>query len=192
MSATSASDKSLPGLGRWPGLAEAVTGTLVMALASAFADALWAAAIPEHRTIYGLVHGGIVLSVMGLTLAVLVGGRRQGLAAVAGLLIGVLGAALFYVLYLAIDVFALFIAWIGVWLAFALLTNTLSQTQETGSRTATRAVVAAGASGVAFWAVSGMWLGAHDPGPFFVRNFAYWIVAFLPGFVALLLGRART
>jgi len=42
-------------------------------------------------------------------------------------------------------------------------------------------------SGLAFWAVSGIWT-RHDPGgPNYAYNFACWTLAFLPGFLALLL-----
>jgi len=39
--------------------------------------------------------------------------------------------------------------------------------------------------------ISGIWLGPHDPGPLYWRNFAAWCVAFAPGFLALLGGRTE-
>lgn len=173
------------------GIRSALIGASIMALTSAFADAFWAAAIPEHRTIYGLVHGAIVLGMLGYVLARLGEARRPLLAAVAGMLIGLGAAALFYIAFALLGSPALVIAWMALWLAFAFLNEAIFPARETGSRALTRGVVAAVASGLAFWLVSGMWIGEHDPGPLYTRNVAYWFLAFLPGFAALLLGRPR-
>lgn len=171
------------------GLRAAYIGTVVMALVSAFADAFWAAAIPEHRAFYGIVHGGLVLTVMGAMLGKLGGQGRVPLAALAGLLIGVLAGASFYLLYPLVGVPALVVAWMFLWLAFAFLNNALWSPAESHGRTVVRGVTAALLGGIAYWLISGIWLGPHDPGPFYYRNFAAWCVAFLPGFVSLLLGR---
>jgi len=51
-----------------------------------------------------------------------------------------------------------------------------------------RGLAAALGAGLAFWAVSGIWLH-HDPGgPNYPYNFVCWTLAFLPGFAALLVG----
>ena len=80
------------------GLRESLIATLVMAVTSTAADAFWAAAISEHRMLYGLTHGALLLAVMGAVIACATGCRRTGFAALAGLLIGVLAAAAFYLL----------------------------------------------------------------------------------------------
>jgi hypothetical protein len=174
---------------RLPGLKQVLTGVAIMAIVSALADAFWAAALPEHRTIYGLVHGAILLGAMGFVLARLVKSPRALLAGAGGLLVGVFCAALFYVLYALVGNAALLIAWMALWIAFAFLTGFSAPRSETASRTITRALAAAVLSGMAFWAVSGMWLGPHDPGPLYLRNLVYWAIAFLPGFAALMLWR---
>jgi hypothetical protein len=51
-------------------------------------------------------------------------------------------------------------------------------------------VLAAVGSGLAFWAISGIWTRHEAGGPRYAYNFACWTLAFLPGFLALLL-RAR-
>jgi hypothetical protein len=48
-----------------------------------------------------------------------------------------------------------------------------------------RGALAAVGSGMAFWAVSGMWTDPAFAGGFVVR-FVYWTFAFIPGFAALL------
>lgn len=173
------------------GLRESLVATAVMAATSTFADAFWAAAIPEHRASYGLAHGGLLLAVMGLVVARATGGERNGFAALAGLLIGVLAAALFYLLFPVIGVAAMVVAWMALWVALAFVGNTAGGGAETGSRTVARGALAALLAGLGFWMISDIWLGAHDPGLLYWRSFAYWCVAFLPGFVALLLWRDR-
>ena len=50
-----------------------------------------------------------------------------------------------------------------------------------------RGVAAAVLSGVAFWAISGIWLSGSTRNPNYLVNFASWFVAFAPGFACLLL-----
>ncbi len=171
------------------GLRESLVATLIMAATSTFADAFWAAAISEHRAVYGLAHGGLLLAVMGLVIGRATGGGRNGFAAMAGLLVGVVSAALFYLLFPVIGVTAMLVAWMTLWVAFAFVGNTAGNTVETASRTVTRGVLAALLAGLGFWMISGIWAPGHDPGTMYWRNFAYWCVAFLPGFAALLLWR---
>jgi hypothetical protein len=175
-----------------PGLPQTIIGAFVMAVVSALADAFWAAALPEHRTIYGLVHGATVLGVLGLVLARLAGARRPALAGLGGVLVGLFAAGLFYVLYALLGNPALIIAWMALWVAFAFLTDLTAPTTEAGSRTLARGMAAAALSAIPFFILVGgaMWLGAHDPGPLYLRNVVYWAIAFLPGFAALLLWRS--
>ncbi len=178
-------------MGAISGLRESLIATAAMAATSTFADAFWAAAILEHRAFYGLVHGGLLLAVMGLVLSRAMGGGRSGFAALAGLLVGVLSAALFYLLFPVIGVSAMLVAWMGLWVALALVGNASGGGAETSSRTVTRGVLAALLAGLGFWLISDIWLGTHEPGPLYWRSFVYWCVAFLPGFAALLLWRER-
>lgn len=180
-------------MNRIPGLQEAALGALIMAVVSAAADAFWAAALPQHRTIYGVVHGAVVLGVLGFVLARLAGSRRPAIAGLGGIIVGVLSAALFYVLFVLVGNPALILAWMALWVAFAFLTDLAAPRHEPPSRRLTRGLAAAVLSGIPFFVLvaGGMWLGAHDPGPLYLRNVAYWLVAFLPGFGALLLWRAR-
>lgn len=172
------------------GLRQVVIGTVIMALVSTLADAFWAAALPEQRAVYGLVHGGIIVGVMGWILAKLGASSRKTLAALSGLLIGVLAAALFYVLYPVIGVAAMLISWMALWLAFAFLANAVVVPAEPPRQAVLRGIGAAVFSGAGFWLISGIWLGPHDPGFLYSRNLVAWCIAFLPGFAALLLGRA--
>lgn len=169
-----------------------VLGTLVMAAVSAFADAFWAAALPEHRAVYGLVHGGLLFGVFGLVLAWMVGAARLLPWGATGIVVGALAAVVFYALFPFVGTFAMLVAWMALWLAFAQIAERAAASPEGGARPVVRGVLAAVLSGVGFWAISGIWLGPHDPGLLYWRNFLAWCVAFGPGFLALLGGRAET
>jgi hypothetical protein len=54
---------------------------------------------------------------------------------------------------------------------------------------AVRGVVAAILSGLAFYAISGIWTRPSPEGPNYVRNFLSWTFAFFPGFAALFMVR---
>ena len=51
-----------------------------------------------------------------------------------------------------------------------------------------RGVAAALLTGIAFWAISGIWLDGSTRNPDYLRNFVSWFIAFFPGFACLLLG----
>ena len=172
-------------------LRETLVASILMAVTSTFADAFWAAVIPEHRASYGLIHGGLLLAVMGSVIGWAMGAGRSAFAVSAGLLIGVLSAAFFYLLFPVIGVTAMVVAWMTLWVAFAFVGNAAGGS-ETNSRTVARGLLAALLAGVGFWLISGIWLGPHDPGAMYWRNFVYWCVAYLPGFAALLLWRDRS
>jgi hypothetical protein len=54
-----------------------------------------------------------------------------------------------------------------------------------------RGVSAAILSGLAFYAISGIWLKPPPGGPHYLTNFVSWTIAFFPGFLALLAGREK-
>ena len=98
---------------------------------------------------------------------------------------------------------AMFASWILVWVALGVVNVFLRAPRPTGgiggvsvgatgylmSAGVGRGVAAALLSGLAFYAVSGMWF-PFNPQGFVddVEHFARWTLAFLPGFAALLIG----
>jgi len=86
--------------------------------------------------------------------------------------------------------------WIGAWVALAALYGRLSSMRidsenvhdvTTNSRVvAGRGAIAAVASGLAFYAISGIWRPFDPQGWDYLVHFAAWTVAYLPGFAALL------
>jgi len=169
--------------------------SLAMAAASTFADLVWALWIPAHRAVYGLVHGALLFMLLGVVLGALAARSRtdlsRGALALRGgaseLLAGLAGAATFYALFGLIGWAAMFVAWMWLWMLTAFINGWLRGASETPGFTLARGVAAALLSGVAFWAISGIWLGGSTRNPDYVVNFASWLVAFAPGFACLLL-----
>jgi len=96
---------------------------------------------------------------------------------------------------------AMFLSWVLVWIALGFISLWLTRRRGArrtgaGSMSVTsgtllkdglgRGVVAALASGAAFYAVSGMWFPFNPAGWDYAVHFASWTFAFLPGFAALL------
>jgi hypothetical protein len=165
----------------------AVVGALLLGALNTFGDFVWARFISSHRAVFGLVHGTLLLMAVGLYLGVLRG--RPALGALAGAALGLLAAASFYALAPLLGYSAMFVSWMALWLGFAFLDARLRD-RAAPRETLLRGVLAAIGSGIAFWAISGIWLRPAPGGPRYAYNFACWTVAFLPGFLALLL-RAR-
>ncbi|MGD8328077.1 MAG: hypothetical protein PVJ49_01495 [Acidobacteriota bacterium] len=169
--------------------------SMAMAAASTLADLVWALWIPAHRAVYGLIHGALLFMLLGLVLGALAAPVRtdlpRGALALRGgtseLFAGLAGAATFYALFGLIGWAAMFVAWMWLWMLTAFINRWLRGALETPGFTLARGVGAALLSGVAFWAISGIWLGGSTRNPDYVVNFASWLVAFAPGFACLLL-----
>ncbi|MFQ5527321.1 MAG: hypothetical protein ACE5GX_13795 [Thermoanaerobaculia bacterium] len=173
-------------------LRDAFVAAVVLGAFSAVADWVWARYIPNGAVVPGVVHGVVVF----VLLAIVVGRAARAPGAAKRLLLtlpiaGLLIAAGFYPLAYGIGYLgALLVAWIAMWLALALLRRRARGGNENVARSLLRGVLAALASGLAFWAVSGMWTdpAAHTS---YLLRFAYWTFAFLPGFLALFWGQRR-
>lgn len=163
----------------------ALVASLILAAVSTLGDFVWAALRLRHQMVYGLIHGAVIC----LCIGGLVGFRqRRPLAGLlAGPVIGLVAAAGFYVLAPWLRYGAMFPMWMLLWILFALLQARLSPVW--GPHQAVfRGVVAALCSGLAFYAISGIWTEPAPGGPNYVRHFLSWTVAFLPGFAALFVG----
>lgn len=181
------------------GVTAALSASLALAAVSTVGDFIWATWIPEHRVVYGLMHGTVLFLTTGLVLGVL-SGRPAG-GALAGALIGALSAGAFYVLAPLVGFSAMFVVWFGVWIALAAVYGRLSAARlDLGSlhgvRTDTRAVVSRGvvaaiASALAFYSISGIWRPFNPQGWDYAVHFGAWTLAYLPGFAALLVSRSK-
>jgi hypothetical protein len=157
-----------------------------MAAVSTFGDFVWATIVPGHQMVYGLVHGAVLLACIGLWLGVPAG--RPGAGTLGGLAIGVVSAGGFYLLAPLLGYAAMFPMWMLLWVLFAYLhARLLGERDIRGA--AWRGLVAAAASGLAFYAISGIWLDPSPGGPNYPWHVVAWTLAFFPGFAALLATR---
>ena len=163
----------------------ALAGALVLAAINTLGDFIWAHYIPSHRVIFGLMHGTLLLLVLGLYLGSVRG--RPALGALGGAVVGLASAGSFYVLARFIERSAMFVSWMALWIGFALLDARLLRRLGLLSEALVRGVLAAVGSGSAFYAISGIWTRPRPGGPDYGYNFLCWTLAFLPGFMALLL-----
>ena len=179
------------------GLAETIAGTLAIAALSTAGDFIWATWISAHRAVYGVIHGALLFLAIGLFLGSLAG--RAAAGAIAGACVGALAAGLYYLLAPMLGFGAMIVAWMAVWLGLALVYGRLNaQRIDVGGRhdirinfgaVATRGVIAAIASGLGFYAISGIWRPFDPEGWDYLTHFGAWTLAYFPGFAALLISR---
>ena len=170
------------------GVIPALFGSLLIAALSTLGDLVWARFVPTHRAVFGLLHGTALCSCIGLYLAALRRRARRG--AGAGAVIGLGAAAGYYLLAPWMGYAAMFVLWMALWAAFGLLNGRgLGEPRSSPSAALARGAVAAASSGLAFYAISGIWTRPAPGGPDYAYHFLCWTVAFLPGFVALLARR---
>jgi len=177
----------------------AVAGALLLAALSTLGDFVWANWRVRHLMLYGVLHGMAIFLAIGLVL----GGRTGAplLGGIAGVVAGAAAAGSFYLLAPLMGYSAMFASWVLVWIALGFISLWLTmraaaRQSGAGSSSVTlgvlltegfgRGIVAALASGAAFYAVSGMWFPFNPAGWDYAVHFASWTVAFLPGFAALL------
>lgn len=159
---------------------DAALSSLFLGLVMALGDWMWAALHLQHRVAYGIAHGAVMCLCLGAAIGVRA--RRPGPAILAGPVIGVLAAALFYLLAPSMGLAAMFPAWMLFWILFALLQRQV-RGHEGLAGGAVRGLVAAGLSGLAFYMISGIWTGPFHP--HLAVRVAAWSFAFLPGFLVL-------
>ena len=170
------------------GASASLAGALLLAALSTFGDFVWARYVPTHRAVFGLFHGTLLLLAQGLFLGLL--RRRPAPGALGGAMVGLLAAASFYALAPLLGYAAMFASWMALWIGFAFLDARL-RGGVPWRESLTRGLLAAVGSGLAFYAISGIWTNPAPGGPRYAYHFLCWTIAFLPGFAALLLRRAR-
>ena len=167
------------------GATQAIVGSLLIAALSTFGDFVWARFVPAHRPVFGLLHGTTLCMAIGLYLGALRQRARRG--AVAGALIGLAAAGGYYLLARLMGNAAMFVLWVALWAAFGLLNGRGPGDRPSPTAGAlARGALAAFGSGLAFYAISGIWTRPAPGGPDYAYHFLSWTVAFLPGFLALL------
>ena len=171
------------------GIAASINGALVMAAVSTLGDFIWANWIARHRMIFGLTHGTLLFLCMGLYLGAIAKKRATG--ALAGAFIGLAAAGSFYLLAPLAGYSVMFFVWIALWAALAALHGWLQRERTAMRHAFIRGSAAALLSGLAFYAASGIWRPFNPHGWDYAVHFLSWTVAFLPGFLALMVRRRR-
>jgi hypothetical protein len=162
----------------------AIVGALVLAALNTFGDLLWARFVSRHRAVLGLAHGTLLLLALGLFLGLLRSRPLRG--ALSGAAVGLMAALSFYALAPLLGWAAMFVSWMALWIGFAFVDGGL----RGGARppeVLMRGLLAAVGSGLAFYAVSGIWTTPAPGGPRYGYHFICWTIAFLPGLAALVL-----
>ncbi len=160
------------------GLIDAVAGSLLLAALSTAGDFIWATWITSSRAVFGFIHGAVLFLAIGLFLGSVAGRPLPG--ALAGACIGGLAAGLYYVLSPVLGFSAMVVVWMLVWIALAAIYGSLNAPRlDTRTRhdvrvnlgaVIGRGIIAAVASGLAFYSISGIWrpfnpqgAGLRDP-----------------------------
>ena len=162
--------------------------SLAIAALSTLGDFIWATWLPQHMVVYGLAHGLLLFCAIGLVLGVFAG--RPGAGAVAGAAIGALAAGAFYLLSSLLGGATMFVVWFGAWMALGVLYARLSGSVAPARVVLARGAMAAAASGLAFYLISGIWMPFDPRGWDYAAHFAAWTFAFFPGFAALLTAKS--
>ena len=167
------------------GVTASIIGALAIAGVSTLGDFVWATWIPRHRPLYGLTHGALLFLCIGLFLGTLT--QKRVLGTLTGALIGFLAAGSFYLLAPLAGYSIMFVVWFAVWIALGLFNERLHGRHAAVPAAVARGLLAAIGSGVAFYLISGIWFPFDPHGWDYLAHFAGWTVAYLPGFLALLL-----
>ncbi len=169
-----------------PAIVQALVGGVLLGAVNTFGDFFWEWMNLRHRVAYGVAHGALLLLCLGLYLGILA--RRPLAGAIGGIVSGTLAACVFYALAPAMRLAAMFPAWVALWLLIGLLDGAVLRKGRAAPALA-RGAIAAVASGLAFYAIAGIWTNPSPGGPRYLVNFVSWTFAFIPGLVALLAGR---
>ena len=170
------------------GVVPAVIASLVIAAVSTLGDLVWALYIPRHRAVFGMVHGIALCVAIGAVLCA--DARARG--ALVGAAIGAAAAGGFYLLAPLMGYAAMFVMWMARWVACAVFAIADGARRPPHREALVRGGLAAVGSGLAFYAISGIWLKPAAGGPDYAYHFLCWTIAFLPGFLALLVTKASS
>jgi len=172
----------------------AIVGAIVLVAATAtLADWIWYTFGVRHQMTAGVLHGTLLLTVVGGALGALSGRWLKGLPI--GAIAGIGGALAYYAIASLIDSrpygVAIPAAWVILWLLLAALEGRWlrAPARRRWREVVGRAVIAAVLGGVAFFSVVGTLWGSPPPsGRNYALQFLAWAVAWAPGMLALTLG----
>ena len=173
-----------------------VVGVLVVAALATLGDAIWYSYGVRHTIVAGVLHGALLLTVVGAVLGAASGRILKGLPI--GMLAGIGGAASYYVLVGVMDRrtygTAIPASWIIMWVILAAFEGRWLRAPQRRSWGAVggRGLVAALLGGVAFYLVMNtLWGRPPAGGRNYLVQFFAWAFAWAPGLFALTLGADR-
>jgi rhodanese-related sulfurtransferase len=172
-----------------------IVGVFVVAAVATVGDSIWYTYGVRHTMLAGLVHGALLLTVVGAVLGAASGRVLKGLPM--GALAGIGAAASYYVLVAVMDRrtygSAIPAAWVIMWLILAALEGRWLRAPErrTWAALAGRGLAAAVIGGLAFYLVMNiLWGRPPAGGRNYVVQFFAWAFAWAPGLFTLSLGEA--
>ena len=167
----------------------AIVGSLVTAAVSTFGDYLWANVLPHRQPMYWFAHGALLFLTVGFFLGL--PARKPMSGAIGGVVVGLAATGGFAALRPFIGYSGIFVMFVALWIGLGLLAGRVLQKRDGLSMVLARSALAAVGSGLAFYAISGIWFPFNPHGWDYGRNFVYWTIAYLPGFAALLVELER-
>jgi hypothetical protein len=163
-------------------------GALATAAVSTAGDYLWANVLPHRQPVYWFAHAIVLFLTIGVCLGA--PARRPVAGALGAILIGCGATVGFYLLQPIIGYSALFVLFVLLWVALGILTGRMLQRRDRMTTVLARSALAAVGSGLAFYAISGIWMPFNPHGWDYAKHFVYWTIAYLPAFTALLSTRS--
>ena len=167
-----------------------IASIVVIAAAATLGDFIWYTVGVRHTMVAGILHGALLLAVLGAVLGAASGRLVRGLPI--GALAGIGGALSYYALVLVMDSrtygTAIPAAWVIMWLLLATLDGRWLRAPNRRSwmDVALRGVIAAVVGGVAFALVRNvLWGRPPVEGRNYLLQFAAWAFAWAPGLLAL-------
>jgi hypothetical protein len=174
-----------------------IIGIAVVAVAATLGDFIWYTLGVHHTMAAGILHGALLLSVVGVVLGAAAGRPLKGLPI--GALAGIGGALSYYLLILILDRrtygTAIPAAWVIMWLLLAALDGRWLRAPERRSwkEVFLRGLVAAVAGGIVFALVRQvLWGRPPAGGRNYLLQWVVWAVAWAPGLLALMMSPPST
>jgi hypothetical protein len=162
----------------------AIVGSLLLATLSTIADYIWFLDIPGHQVMSGSIHGASLFAALGAYLGWRKG--KIGVGLVGGLLSGVLAALSFYALAPIGGYNMMLVSWLLLWIMLAALQTHLEGRLDL-AKAFGRGIITAIVAAIGFAIVLFQLYRRWPPETFsFVRHFAAWAIAYLPGLYVLL------
>ena len=172
-----------------------LVGLGVIAAAATAGDFIWYSFGVRHRMVNGLLHGALLLTVVGGVLGAASGRVVKGLPI--GMLAGVGGAMAYYAIIAAFGGTtygaAIPASWVFLWILLAALDGRWLRAPRVRpwSSVLTRGAIAAVAGGIAFYLVMGvLWGRPPAGGRNYLLQFLAWAFAWAPGVIALTWGES--